>query len=672
MEKQAKYLKILIIFCIFSVFSVISQAEEFQDNLIDLSLEQLMEIEVTTASKIEVKLFDTPAAVYVITAEDIRRSGVRSIPDALRIVPGVDVAQINSNEWAVSIRGFNDSFANKLLVLVDGRNVYTPMFGGVVWSDLDALISEIERIEVIRGPGGAVWGNNAVNGVINIITKNSKDTKGNFVEGGGGNQQRGFVNLRHGGEVSDIGSYKIFANYFNRDSLESTTGGSNNDNWQSGRAGLRFDLDPTDRDELLLTANFFATDFNRNITVATTTPDTFETFKSDSDNYGFDMQALWRRQLGGDSYLDFQIYYEHINRDLEGITKIKRNTIDMEMLHRIPFSYHGAHDLIWGLNYRFYSDDVASSEIFSLTEPKANINLFSGFIQDQVSYFNDKLVVTLGSKFEHNDFTGFEVQPNFRVLVSPNEKNRFWASISKAVRVPARIDDSVRFLVSTVTDPVTGLPVENQIFGNPDLLSETVWAFELGYRTTPYEWVNLDIASYINLYKNLNVAVAQSPLFNPGDPSIILPFEFENDQDGKTYGIEIASTFTPYDFWKVRFNYTFFDIDLDLQTSDPVIIRFPEGTSPKHKFAIQSFLNLPHNFEFDSTLYWVDELEEFDIGDYTRLDVRLGYTPVKNLSFSIVGQNLLQKEHQEFGNSFIGDSAEIERSFIGSVRWDFK
>ncbi len=672
MGKQVKYLKILIFLCIFSVFSIISQAENIQDNLIDLSLEQLMEIEVTTASKIEEKLFDTPAAVYVITAEDIRRSGVRSIPDALRIVPGVDVAQINSNEWAVSIRGFNDSFANKLLVLVDGRNVYTPMFGGVVWSDLDTLISEIERIEVIRGPGGAVWGNNAVNGVINIITKNSKNTKGNFVEGGGGNEQRGFVNLRHGGEVSDIGSYKIFANYFNRASLESTTGGSNNDNWQSGRAGLRFDLDPTDRDKLLLTTNFFTTDFNRNITVATTTPDTFETFKSDSDNYGFDMQVLWRRQLGGDSYIDFQIYYEYINRDLEGITKIKRNTVDMEMLHRIPFSYHGAHDLIWGLNYRFYSDDVDSSEVFSLTDPKANISLFSGFIQDQVSFFNNKLVVTLGSKFEHNEFTGFEVQPNFRVLVSPDEKNRFWASVSKAVRVPSRIDDSVRFLVSTITDPVTGLPVENQIFGNPDLLSETVWAFELGYRTTPYEWVNIDISSYINLYKNLNVGVAQAPLFNPGDPSIILPFEFENDQEGKTYGFEIASTFTPYDFWKVRFNYTFFNIDLDLQTSDPVIIRFPEGTSPKNKFAIQSFLNLPHNFELDSTLYWVDDLKEFDIGDYARLDVRLGYTPVKNLSFSIVGQNLLQKEHQEFGNSFIGDSAEIERSVIGSVRWDFK
>jgi len=672
MEKQTKYLNILIFLCIFSVFSKISQAQEFKDNLIDLSLEQLMEIEVTTASKMEEKMFDTPAAVYVITAEDIRRSGVRSIPDALRIVPGVDVAQINSNEWAVSIRGFNDSFANKLLVLVDGRNVYTPMFGGVVWSDLDTLISEIERIEVIRGPGGAVWGNNAVNGVINIITKNSKDTKGNFVEGGGGNEQRGFVNLRHGGDVSDIGTYKIFANYFNRDSLKSTTGGSNNDNWQSGRVGLRFDLDPTEKDELMITANFFTTDFNRNITIATTTPDIFETFKSESDNYGFDMQALWRRQLGGDSYIDFQIYYEYINRDLEGITKIKRNTIDMEMLHRIPFSYHGAHDLIWGLNYRFYSDDVDSSEVFSLNDPKANINLISGFIQDQVSFFNNKLIVTLGSKFEHNDFTGFEVQPNFRVLVSPDEKNRFWASVSKAVRVPARIDDSVRFLVSTVSDPVTGQPVENQIFGNTDLLSETVWAFELGYRTTPYEWVNLDIASYINLYKNLNVAVAQSPMFNPGDPSIILPFEFENDQNGKTYGIEVASTFTPYNFWKLRLNYTFFNIDLDLQTSDPAIIRFPEGTSPKHKFAIQSFLNLPHNFEFDSTLYWVDELDEFDIGDYTRLDIRLGYTPIKNLSFSIVGQNLLKKEHQEFGNSFIGDSAEIERSFIGSVRWDFK
>ena len=673
MRRFLTQITFIVIFLLFySLSPVRLYAEPPQDNLIDLSIEELMEIEVTTASKKEEKLFDTPAAVYVITAEDIRRSGVRTIPDALRIVPGVEVAQINSNEWAITIRGFNNAFANKLLVLVDGRSVYTPLFGGVVWSDLNSLLSEIERIEVIRGPGGAIWGANAVNGVINIITRNSRDTVGNFVEGGAGDYERGFVNLRHGGKLSDVGTYKIFANYFNTDSLESPLGGDNNDNWQSYRTGIRLDLNLTDIDELFFTTNFYGVDYNRNITKATTVPDQFNTFKSDSQNYGFDSQLIWHRELSSNSYFDFQVYYDFINRDVEGIAEIDRHTINLEFLNRITFDYIVPHDLIWGVQYRFYHDNVKGSDVFSLTDPSANINLYSAFIQNELSFFKDRLIFTIGSKFEHNDFTGFEIQPNFRLLLSPDDKNRIWGAISKAVRVPTRVDDSARFLLATTSDPVTGLPVFNTVFGNPDLESETVWSFELGYRSTPLSWINFDITSFINLYESLEVNEAQAPIINDDPPGITVPFLFvDNVLEGKTYGVEFASTLTPYDFWKLRFNYTFLKIDLDLNTDGIVEIPFPEGANPQNQFGIQSFLNLPYNFELDASLYWVDDLEEFDVSDYTRLDIRIGYMPIKNLSLSIVGQNLLDGEHLEFGNSIIGDRSEIERNFIGSVRWDF-
>lgn len=661
----------LIIILSYLLLGGTADAIEPDADLTELSLEELMGIEVTTPSKKEESLFDTPAAVYVVTGEEIRRSGVRSIPDALRIVPGVEVAQISANEWAVTIRGFNNSFANKLLVLVDGRSVYEPFFSGVFWDEVDTLLEDIDRIEVIRGPGGAIWGANAVNGVINIITKEAKDTEGVFVQGGGGNVEQGFVGLRYGDKAGENLFYRAYGKFFNRGSHENRSGGDGDDDWKSYRGGVRVDWDDKDRDAVTLTGDIYNIDAKRSLTVASLFPPFEETSRVDNSTTGGDLLLRWTHAFSEDSNTVFQTYYDIVDRDIDSLTKDKRQTFDVEFLHRFNVNFLSDHDIIWGLGYRVINEDLNGSFVFDPGQDSRTDNLYSAFVQDELTLIDEKLFLTIGSKFERNDFSGFEIQPDARLLWAVNDHNRIWTAVSRAVRTPSRTEQDVRFVAEGFINPDTRLPTLVVVTGSDDFDTEDLLSIEVGYRARPGDSILIDITGFYNHYENLETLRPGEPfIVNEPIPHLVVPLFFSNGPDGDSYGFEIATKWSPVDYFRLHANYSFLELELekDPNNTEP---RFREGASPNNQIKIQSFINLPYNVELDTSLYWVEKLPALDISSYTRLDVKLGWEPLEGVELSVVGQNLIE-EHFEFSDSFIGNATRVPRSVFGTLTWEFK
>lgn len=669
MRMPIRFITLTILSYLLILGSVI--AEEPDADLTELSLEELMGVEVTTPSKKEESLFDTPAAVYVVTGEEIRRSGVRSIPDALRIVPGVEVAQINANEWAVTIRGFNNSAANKLLVLIDGRSVYEPFFSGVFWDEVDTLLEDIDRIEVIRGPGGAIWGANAVNGVINIITKEAKDTEGIFLQGGGGNVEQGFAGLRYGGKVGENLYYRGYGKFYNRDSYESRSGGDGNDDWKSYRGGVRVDWDNKNSDAVTLTGDIYNIDAHRSLTVSSLFPPFEETSRVQNTTTGGNILLRWTHAFSEDSNTVFQTYYDIVDRDIDTFAKEKRQTFDIEFLNRFNFNFLANHDVIWGLGYRVINEDVNGGFIFDPGQDNRTDNLYSAFVQDELTLINEKLYLTIGSKFERNDFSGFEIQPDARLLWAVNETNRLWAAVSRAVRTPSRTEHDVSFVADAFLNPETGLPTLVVVQGSDDFESEDLLALEVGYRTRPLNSVFVDITGFYNHYKNLESIRPGEPfIVNEPIPHLVVPLFLNNGLNGDGYGFEIATKWSPVDYFRLHVNYSFLELDLEKDPDNPEP-RFRGGASPNNQIKVQSFINLPYDVGLDTSLYWVEKLPALDIPSYTRLDVKLGWEPIEGVEISVVGQNLIE-EHFEFSDSFIGNATRIPRSVFGALTLEFK
>lgn len=643
-------------------------------DLTELSIEELMNIEITSPSKKLEKLFDTPAAVYVITSEDIRRSGAKNLPDVLRIVPGVVVAQINSSEWAISIRGFNSRFANKLLVLIDGRSVYTPLFAGVFWEEIDSIFEDIDRIEIIRGPGGNIWGANAVNGVINIITKDSKDTQGFFVTSGGGNEEQGFVEIRYGAKISDNFTYRIFGKFFNRDEFEDPRGEKSNDSWHSFRTGFRSDLTISTNDTMSLSAEFYNIDKDQTveIPILTDPPDFAEEIKDKAKYKGFNFLHKWRHIFSNNSESQIQTYYDYTERTFDFFGKEKRHTLDIDFTHNLNIHFALPQEIIWGLGFRLTSDNFSdNTSILIINDLNRTDKIFSAFFQDSLSLIKDKLFLTIGSKFEHNDYSGFELQPDLRILWIPHEEHRIWASVSRAVRTPSRAEHDISINLDNFTDPESGILTRIFAVGTDNFDSEELVSLEAGYRTQPVSWFSADIAFFLNFYDNLSTIELQEPVFETQPfPNIIIPALFDNNMDATLWGFEISTTITPTNYWKLIANYSYINIDADLNSPSIVFTEsFIEDGSPENQIKLQSFLDLPQNLELDASLYYVDKLNEFNISDYFRFDLRLGWKPNDNLEFSIVGQNLFDGEHQEFGSSQTGLATVIERSIFGSITY---
>ncbi len=636
-------------------------------DLTTLSLEDLGQIKVTSVSKKEELLVRAPAAIYVLTQEDIRRSGATSIAEALRQVPGVQVARQDAHTWAISARGFNDIFANKLLVLVDGRSVYTPLFSGVYWDVQDTLLEDIDRIEVIRGPGSALWGANAVNGVINIITKPAKATSGTLVTLGGGTEDQGLIGVRYGVKLNDETFLRLYGKGFLNDHSTRFGGGDANDEWRQARGGFRLDWEPSEANQFTFQGDVYGGGFHQTLTSATLTPPFSSTAEQVGRVNGGNALARWTRRFSDDSDLRVQAYYDRTVRD-QAFFADSQDTFNFDLQHRFPVGER--HELIWGAGYRFYQNDVYRQSFdVSLGNPSESLQLVSFFLQDQVELVPDTLKLTLGAKVERNDYTGWSLQPSARLAWTPHAQHHLWAAVSRAVRTPSQADRSVRLNASAAPGPTLFA-----LFGSPAVSDERVVAYELGHRWQPRPDLSFDTALFYNDYSNLSTAEVGTPFLEATPaPHVTVPLILANLGRGETYGAEVSARWLPTEWWRLTASYTHLSVQLHLRPgSTDTTQAAAEGTSPRHQVTLVSSWDLPRNLTFDTTVRYVDNLRGVQIPAYLTADVRLAWKPRPNLEIALVGQNLLDNLHPEYAPRFIRtERTEVERAVYGKVTYTF-
>lgn len=628
----------------FSNFSLAQSSDTLASfyDLKKLSLEELMNLEVTSVSKHPEKLNEVASAIQVITKDDIRRSGVKTLPEALRLASNLQVAQTNASQWGISARGFNldNLLANKLLVLIDGRVVYTPMYAGVFWDVQNLLLEDVERIEVISGPGGTLWGANAVNGVINIITKNAKDTKGLFVEVATGTLLPGLGSLRYGGKINDKLSYRVYATGFKLASTV-TSDSSAKDAWWMSQGGFRFDWEASEKDQVTLQSNAY--DGRPN-------PDGTEYVIA----RGAHMLGKWNHTFSEKADFQLQLYYDHTWRDFRNNFTEKLQTYDIEFQSR--YKIGGRNVLTYGLGARLMDQEMENLELFGFFPAHKELHLYNIFVQDEITLIKERLRFTLGTKVEHNSYTGFEYQPSSRIIWTPGESHTVWAAVSRAVRTPSRTDRE--FMVSlTPTFPV--------IQGD-SVISEELLAYELGWRWRPFKKLSLSFSTFYNTYDNLRSA-------EPGPILGTYPITFANGVHGETYGAEFAMMHQPAEWLNIRGGYTFLRKNLWVKPdSKDLNDGTAESNDPEHQFLLQSTLNFPAGIELGTVLRWVDNLSKINayVPAYFGLDVRLAWNVTKNFELSVVGQNLLDDRHVEFirPNSTV---RFIERSVYGKISCRF-
>ena len=635
-------------------------AGEIPDDLMEMGLEELMNIEVTSVSRKPEKQTDAAAAIFVITSTDLQRWGVTSIPEALRRVPGLYVARIDANKWAITSRGFNSRFANKLLVLIDGRSVYTPLFAGVYWDMQDVMLEDVDRIEVIRGPGGTLWGANAVNGVINIITRPAAETRGSLVSATAGNEIPGIGSVRQGGKLQNGADYRIYAKY--QSYAEGYNAAGAHDDWRSGQVGFRTDWSGSHRDAVTLQGDLYRGITGQQVVIPTGNGPTIGVPEiDDTTNNSGNLLFRWSRSLDAGADVILQMYYDHVGRD-GAILFEDRDTFDIDFQHRLPWG--GSHDLVWGLGYRYVHDDTDNNPAFSLTPETRTTSLFSTFVQNEIS-LTEGLLLTLGSKFEHNDYTGYEIQPNARIAWSPDEFRTLWGAISRATRTPSRGEHDVKLRILPAPDP--GVPV--YVTGNSHYDSEDVLTYEAGYRFNYRNRWSVDIATFYNDYHELRT---MDPVTGP--PADIL-LDFDNNMHGETWGLEFAGQWQVRPGWRLNLSYTWLDMALHLDDgSMDHVSQSIEDASPTSSAVLWSRLDLGNTLQFDSALRYMGAIEVngLDIDSYVELDLRLGWEARPGLEFSLMGQNLLGSHHREFLPDFISSQpTEVKRSLYGRVTWRY-
>lgn len=633
-------------------------------DLTELSLEDLMNVEVTvtSAARHAEPLSKTPAAIFVLTSEDIRRSGATSIPELLRLVPGVNVARLDSNRWAVTIRGFNDQFANKLLVLVDGRSVYTPLFSGTWWDTLDVPLEEIERVEVIRGPGAALWGANAVNGIINIITKDAAVTQGNQLAVTVGDMDRLLGYARHGGELDD-GHWRTWVRYSNRAGLEQQNGQEGQDEWELLHAGFRIDRAPNARDHWMISGDAYAGFVDGTLGVAAPPPQYAFNGANSTDVWGANVQSRWTRSYGARDELALQGFLEHTDRTLS-IFAEGRSTLGFDLQRRSPLSER--QDLTFGAAFR---------ESFSVTEDSFNLSwrdnrrldtMASVFAQDEIVLEPGRWKLTLGAKLEYDTYSGFAPQPDLRLLYTPDERQTWWASASRALRTPSQAEQDVTAVVRVVPGPPDQY-IEYQ--GNRNVEPETLDAFEIGYRVRPAESVALDATAYYNHYRDLIV-------YEPGTPflsgaNLIVPLVATNKPEADSYGAELAADWSPDENSRLSLAWTLQKVQVDPHGSQAPDAQDPEGLMPESQVRLRGEHDFGDKVSLDSTLYRIERLQTGSIPGYWRLDASLEYHPDAHRSFAFGAQNLFHDDAPEFGPSTFNPSNRMEAGVYFRASWSF-
>ncbi len=647
-----------------------AQAQQAVHDLTEATLEDLMNIEITSVSKKEQKLVTAPAAVFVITQEDIRRSGLSTIPEILRMAPGLDVAQVADNQWAVSARGFNAQFSNKLLVLVDGRSVYQASTSGVYWDEQDTpVLDDIDRIEVIRGPGAALWGANAVNGVINIISKSSADTQGGLVTARTGNTDQAVDQVRYGGHLGTDATYRVYGKFSRRRDLLEDPGGVRLPGWDAAAGGFRLDWTPSSKDALTVQGDGFHQTAGVAANIPILTPPFQEQAVTISDTSGGNVLANWTHRASATSVFTVKTYFDFADRDYSLLIE-NRRTVDFDFQH--DWTVSSRNEIVWGLGFRDNDSTFGNTPTASIQPPVFDDRVFSAFVQDEFHLVPEKLSVTVGSKFEHNDFTGFEVQPSASLMWTLSPRTAIWAAVSQAVRTPSFVDEGLDAAVSALAGP-GGLPILVKVFGSPQAESETLRAYELGYRTQWSKRLSIDWTGFYNVYQHLKTTEPAQPVFVAlPQPHLEVPQIYSNQMHGESLGMEIALTWEAAKGWRLSSSYSWLDLQLHLDPSSHSAADVnAEGQSPQHQIQGRSELDVTRHVQWDVSVYYVGALPAEQVPAYTRIDSRLGWRLSDRFEFSVGGQNLQGGLHVEYIQPGPFFASRIGRTFYLGAAWRF-
>jgi iron complex outermembrane recepter protein len=631
-----------------------AEAQQASPDLTQLSLEDLLNIEVTSAARREQKLSQSASAIYVVTQEDIRRSGVTTVPDALRMVPGVQVGQIDGNKWAVSIRGFHGRFANKLLVMIDGRSIYNPAFAGVYWEANDVLLEDVDRIEVIRGPGATLWGSNAVNGVINIITKPAGDTLGALASTGGGNQEGGFGSARFGGEVDPRLRYRFYSKYFSRSGTFLESGERLADNWLKLQGGFRVDWAPSDRDQVMVTGDAYQADGGDRQSLPLFEPP-FQAIANYRASFtGANLLGRWTRRHSERSSTQLQAFYDHSTRDDLYIRDTAVDVADVELQHQRDFSRHR---LVGGVGARL-NDHNQPVDWVARYEPRdRTTSRVSAFVQDEIALSPNKLLLTLGTKLERSTFSGVELQPSVSLLWNRSPKDTIWLTFARATRSPSRVDHDVVFTYFVAPGPEDSLIVGEAV-GNPEIRSERMLTYGAGYRISPRPRWSFDLTGFYNVYHGVVTTLQQAPVVRPGFPqTLFVPFTFENALAPTLYGAEAAAAWKPLESADLRMSYSYLTGGIASSSDVP---------GPRHQLHARWFWRPHEKWEWDSSYYYVDGFS--GVAAYHRVDSRLGWRLSRQWELSVTVQNLLDNQHRETP-PVLSLADEIGRSVYGRLTW---
>ncbi len=627
-------------------------------DLTERSLEELMQTGVTSVSKKLQALNDTAAAIHVITQEDIRRSGATRLTEVLAQAPGIEVARIAGGINAVTIRGFAGQWANKLLVLVDGRSIYTQTYSGTYWDMQNLPLEEIDRIEVLRGPGSTLWGVNAVNGVINIITRSARDTEGGLVTVRGGTNDRAGAHLRYGFKAGEHGAVRLYARSERfGESLLAGRGRGAGDDSSSWRTGLRGDWDLPQGDRFTVIGEAYGGRIGLARDPNPANPSSL-VLPERGDFNGRFVLGRWQRALSLHSDLFVQAYHDQTERQ-EYVT-IREKVSDFELHHRSTIGR--SHELVWGVQARQREDEIVGASLLSLSPVSRRQSQASLFVQDEIQLPWQPARLTLGSRFERSFWGRWEVQPNARLFVKLNENTRVWAALSKAARTPSRID---RDLDATL--PASAVNPTIRFQGNPDIRSETVRTAEIGARHAFTRDLVLDASAYVSRYRGLKMDVRE---FVPNPPMLLNLVA--NGQSGWTRGFEASATWRVRPDWRLQASATLTQMDLDPipGRTDDLARSLASGATPRRQFALLSYWDIGNGVSLDARAKYVGALREpFNasllpngrIDSYIDLDLRLAWRVNRQLELALIGRNLAAHRHTEFSSESGYGLTERER-----------
>ncbi len=638
---------------------------------IDELSEIIVQEYISLASKTPQKVWETPAAAYVITATDISRSAATNIPDLLRMVPGLFVGRGDSNTWVIGSRGLATEHTTELLILLDGRETNDLVMGGMFWDILDYPLEDIERIEIIRGPGGTLWGTNSGNGVINIITKHAKDTQGGLISGVAGTDLYKSV-FRYGGKMGDDAYYRIYGIYRDADSFKFPNGEDSVDDWSNAKSGFRIDWAPSEKDDVTFQGEIFQND----VWYAWYIPeiDLPEIFPVKSryeyDKRGLDLQVLWERTLDDDSKIKWHTYYNYFLLDNDFVSKFNYHDIKTNVQYEFtPFSNH---EFIVGSGYQLTMDDMTDRTIV-YNSSHANDQTGSVFIEDNYSIAEDLLKLSLGIQIQYSDYSDFDYQPSAKLVYTPTEKYTIWASITRSAQhyFPLNYDSSWPNLTTSAPD---GIPMLLYVNYSERLKSESILSYELGQRYRATRNLSFDLtAFYTTIYDFITldadydrVSYYMDPL-----PHYVVYEYWGNNINGETYGAELSMTEQITDFWKLMASYSVLDIQFHHKNNSNDFYYYSlENSSPHHQASIQSYFDLTKDVKLDAFLYFIDEIEGWGIPQHGRLDIRLGWKPKNNLEISLVGTNLLDDQTHE-AKAVYRKPSEVERGVYVKLTYRF-